>query len=276
MRMPAAAPAAPAALAAAAAGWSIDLDVDCTSLRALPASTRFASGFAAALSAEATRRLALIETWTGFSPGRDLRRLVIHLPDQGPPWIRLVGLPTERIVGLLARAGGGESVPDGHTAWPLRNHPDLRFVAITADQAVIVRRGDLAAVALASGPLPTRQAHEVWAVDIAPGVAGASEWRLLRRLELRGDGAGSVKLTAQGADAAGAIELLRRWQAVVALAGAATAQPDIQRLAPALASASVLRDQSHLDILLRVPADSHGAMVDALAARLAAGLGAPR
>jgi hypothetical protein len=249
---------------------AVALDIDLAQLRAVPGAEAVAARVAAALPAEVRARLAMLESRFGFLPDRDLDRVVLTVPDAGRPTLRLVGLPAERIALALAEAAGA-GAGGARSAQPMPSRPDVRFVAVAADQALLGRGAGLEAAAADLAALPPTPEGQAVAVRLVPGPAPRlAAMRLVRHGELRCDGAGSVHARVVTHDEAGAAELERRFEALrrMLAVGAGGGLDVAAAWAPVLAAARLTREGTTLDLALSVPEALRARAVDRLVDRL--------
>lgn len=253
----------PFLLLAFAAGWSaaaVTIDLDLVRLRQAPDAAAVQARLDAALPASASLKLRALETVTGFDPRRDLRRVVIDVPDAGAPSVRLIGLPAERIAALLARRAEGVRVAGGRLAYPLPRRPQALFVALGADEAVIGAAAALAAIA----PRPADSGAAI-VLALVPGPQPRAPWlALTRSVRLTSDGAGSLTVAVDATDEAAAIELERRAHVIAAMVdtGAEGDLPAMQDAQQLLAQASGSRQGDRLRFAATVPAELRQRAID--------------
>ena len=257
---------------------AVSIDIDLDRLRAMPGAATIAATLAAALPDSARARLAALDSRFGFVPGRDLRRVVITVPERGAPSVRLVGLPAERIVAALAADGGGTTTyASGLVGHALPRRPQASFVALAADQALIACGDRLASDAAAPAALLAPVAGQAVVVRVVPGAhPRLPAMRLVQHGEMRLDGAGVIRATVVAHDDVGAVELERRFGVLtrmLAVGAEGGLEPAID-LAPVLAGARLTRSGTTLELALTVPEALRAKAVERLLARLTSRLGA--
>lgn len=256
---------------------AVSIDIDLDRLRAMPGAATIAATLAAALPDSARARLAALDSRFGFVPGRDLRRVVITVPERGAPSVRLVGLPAERIAAALAADGGATTYASGLVGHALPRRPQASFVALAADQALIARGDRLASDAAAPAALLAPVAGQAVVVRVVPGAhPRLPAMRLVQHGEMRLDGAGVIRATVVAHDDVGAVELERRFGVLtrmLAVGAEGGLEPAID-LAPVLAGARLTRSGTTLELALTVPEALRAKAVERLLARLTSRLGA--
>ena len=256
---------------------AVSIDIDLDRLRAMPGAATIAATLAAALPDSARARLAALDSRFGFVPGRDLRRVVITVPERGAPSVRLVGLPAERIAAALPADGGATTYASGLVGHALPRRPQASFVALAADQALIACGDRLASDAAAPAALLAPVAGQAVVVRVVPGAhPRLPAMRLVQHGEMRLDGAGVIRATVVAHDDVGAVELERRFGVLtrmLAVGAEGGLEPAID-LAPVLAGARLTRSGTTLELALTVPEALRAKAVERLLARLTSRLGA--
>ena len=256
---------------------AVSIDIDLDRLRAMPGAATITATLAAALPDSARARLAALDSRFGFVPGRDLRRVVITVPERGAPSVRLVGLPAERIASALAADGGATTYASGLVGHALPRRPQASFVALAADQALIARGDRLASDAAAPAALRAPVAGQAVVVRVVPGAhPRLPAMRLVQHGEMRLDGAGVIRATVVAHDDVGAVELERRFGVLtrmLAVGAEGGLEPAID-LAPVLAGARLTRSGTTLELALTVPEALRAKAAERLLARLTSRLGA--
>ncbi|GDY12333.1 hypothetical protein LBMAG53_12110 [Planctomycetota bacterium] len=263
-----------ALLLAGSAQAALTVDCDLVALRADPANRELRQRLADAMPAEADGRLAKLEAATGWDPRRDLTRAVLSIPDDAPPSLRLVGIPAQRIAGLLAWKVAGVATADGLTAYPLPKGRGA-LIALAADEALIVPADRVAKVAM-PGPLPALTAGKpIRGLFTPPAKPRMDFMTLVQTVAFATDGAGHIGLSLAADDAAAATELERRLGVLkqmvqVGIDGGLTEFAKADRILDSLA---VTRDGARLEATLTIaPADRGEVLLDLLG-RIKARLG---
>ncbi|HEX3133291.1 MAG TPA: hypothetical protein VHX44_06865, partial [Planctomycetota bacterium] len=119
-------------------------DVNLDRLRQAPEAGDVQARLDAMIPPQAQERLALLAEHFGCDPRRDLHRVVVSLPDDGTPTIRLIGLPAEAIANALSMQSDGQPVLGGLIGYPLPNRPNALLVAL-GPKEVLIGRADLLA-----------------------------------------------------------------------------------------------------------------------------------
>jgi hypothetical protein len=232
---------------------ALTVDLDLARLRAAPGADAVRERLDAMLPAAAQARLQALQALLSFDPRRDLTRVVIDLPDQGPPTIRLVGLPAERIAQALSLRGAAQSLPGGRTGYALPRRPHALFVAVGSHEAVIGRDTALAAGAFGDAPAASGAAISV---HLVPGPHPRFEaLALARSVDLSADGAGAIAIAVAGRDEAATIELERRLGVIRRMVevGAEGKLPRAVEAQQLLAATTATRSGARLDVAIAVP-----------------------
>lgn len=261
-------------LLAGSAQAALTVDCDLVALRADPANRELRQRLADAMPAEADGRLAKLEAATGWDPRRDLTRAVLSVPDDAPPSLRLVGIPAQRIAGLLAWKSAGVATADGQTAYPLPKGRGA-LIALAADEALIVPADRVAKVAL-PGPLPALTAGKpIRGLFSPPAKPRMDFMTLVQTVAFATDGAGHIGLSLAADDAAAATELERRLGVLkqmvqVGIDGGLTEFAKADRILDGL---TVTRDGARLEATLTIAPADRGEMLLDLLGRIKARLG---
>lgn len=251
-----------------------DLNLD--RLRQAPEAGEVQARLDAMIPPQARERLALLAERFGCDPRRDLHRVVISLPDDGAPTIRLIGLPAEAIADALAMRGDGRLVLGGLTGHPLPNRPNALLVALGPDDALIGRADLLAGETGRPATLPPMDPQVGLRVHVTPGPHPRHDaMTLVKDLDLVSDGMGVVSLSVNAHNEADAQELSRRYDALRDLSGSTAGQvlPELQRLGRLLAVATLQRDGDHLTVAGTIPADLRREGIDRMLDRLEGRMG---
>jgi hypothetical protein len=247
---------------------AVTVDVDLARLRQAPGADQVRQRIDAMLPASAKLRMQAMQALFGFDPRRDLKRVVIDVPDQGAPTIRLVGLPAAKIAQALSLRGEGTTLPGGRTGYALPNRPNALFVAVGDDEAVIGRGALLKEAPIAAAPAPSGSAISA---HLVPGAHPRVEaLAMAQSVDLSADGAGHIALAVVAKSDADAVELERRLGVIrdMVKVGADGKLPRMIEAQQLLDAATAKRAGSHLDVAIAVPDTLRQQMVDRALDRL--------
>lgn len=261
-------------LLAAAARAAVSIDLDLARLRAVPDADAIRARIGQCLPDAMQAKLAALQALTGSDPRQDLQRILVEVPDAGPPTVRLIGLPATRIAAALALRGDQMAVCGGLTGYRLPQHPQMVFVALGERDALVGPAGTLAASAK-PGALPPAGAQPV-AIVVRPGAnPRVPAMALVTELRITADGQGRITATATAKDEAAAGELERRYGALQAMvaAGANGGLPRMQQAGRILAGSTLKRHGTALEAAVQVPADIRQEAIDRILGRIRAHAG---
>lgn len=248
-------------------------DVNLDRLRQAPEAGDVQARLDAMIPPQAQERLALLAEHFGCDPRRDLRRVVVSLPDpgQGAPTIRLIGLPAEAIASALSMRSAGQPVLGGLVGYPLPNRPNALLVALGPQDALIGRADLLAKETSRPATLPPLDPQVGLRVRVVPGPHPRHDaMTLVQDLELVSDGMGMLSLSINAHNEADAQELSKRYDAVRELSSSTAGQvlPELQRLSRLLAVTTLQRDGDHLTLAGTIPAELRREGIDRMLDRL--------
>jgi hypothetical protein len=253
----------------AQAAVTVDLNLD--RLRQAPEAADVQARLEAILPREAQERLAALSEHFGCDPRRDLRRVVVSIPDQGAPTVRLVGLPAERIAEALAMQGEYRDVLGGMTGFPLPNRPQALLVALGPSEMLIGRADLLAKETTAPPSLPPVDPALGLRLRLTPAAVPRAEvMKLVSSIELTSNGMGALDLVAVANNPADGMELQKRYEALreVSTSAAAEFLPGLHRLGRLMAVTTLDRQGDQFHLHAEVPADLRRDGIDRLLDRL--------
>ncbi len=258
-------------LVAMRAEAALTADVNLDRLRQAPEAADVQARLDALIPPQAQERLALLAERFGCDPRRDLHRIVVSVPDNGAPTIRLIGLPAEAIAAALAMKVEGQPVLGGLTGYPLPNRPNALLVALGPDDALIGRADLLAKESSRPATLPPSNPQVGVRLRVVPGPhPRVDAMTLVSDLELVSDGMGSLSINANAHDEPSALELVKRYDALreVSASSAAQVLPGLQRMGKLLAVTTLQRDGEHLALNGTIPAELRHDGIDRMLNRL--------
>ncbi len=251
-------------------------DINLDRLRQAPEAGDVQARLDAMIPPQAQERLAALAEHFDCDPRRDLHRVVVSLPDQGAPTIRLIGLPAEAIAAALAMRSAGQPVLGGLTGYPLPNRPNALLVALGPHDALIGRADLLAKETSRPATLPPLDPQVGVHVRIVPGHHPLHDaLTLVKDLELVSDGMGGLRMSVTAHSEADAQELSKRYDALRDLSSSAAGQvlPGIQRMGRLLAVTTLQRDGEHLTLAGTIPTELRSDGIDRMLDRLEGRMG---
>lgn len=251
-------------------------DVNLDRLRQSPEAGDVQARLDAMIPSQAQEHLALLAERFGCDPRRDLQRVVVSLPDNGAPTIRLIGLPAEAIAAALSMKSDGQPVLGGLVGYPLPNRPNALLVALGPQEALIGRADLLAQENGRPASLPPMDPLVGVRVRIVPGTHPRHDaMTLVKELELVSDGMGGLRMSVNAHNESDAQELSKRYDALRDLSTSTTAQvlPGLQPMSRLLAVITLQRDGDQLTLAGSIPADLRRDVIDRMLDRLEGRMG---